>query len=58
MFDPSMDPTVIQAAKKAGLDHVEDLNHNGKIDVQDVALAKAAQANTVQPSIPAAEEIK
>lgn len=48
IVDPSMmDPSVYQAAKTAGLDNVEDMNHNGKIDIQDVALMQA-KANTTQ----------
>jgi hypothetical protein len=48
MFDVSLlDPNVAAAMKNAGLDHVEDMNHNGKLDIQDVALMKAAQSNTV-----------
>jgi hypothetical protein len=44
MFDVSLlDPNVAAAMKNAGLDHVEDMNHNGKLDVQDVALMQAAK---------------
>ena len=48
MLDPSlMDPSVFQAAQKAGLDHVDDCNHNGKIDIQDVALMTMVRSNVV-----------
>jgi hypothetical protein len=48
MVDPSMlDPNVYQAAKAAGLENVDDLNHNGKVDIQDVALAQAAMPTSV-----------
>jgi hypothetical protein len=46
MLDPSLlDPSVMKAAKSAGLDpsSIPDANHNGKIDVQDVALAQVSQ---------------
>lgn len=46
MFDISMlDPNVVSAMKGAGLDHIEDLNFNGKLDIQDVALMKAKAAH-------------
>jgi len=55
MLDPSMlDPTVFKAAQQAGLDHVEDMNHNGKLDVQDVALMKATVP--MQPAQPQISE--
>ena len=48
MLDPSiLDPNVFQAAKAAGLENVEDMNHNGKLDVQDVALMKMAPTSNV-----------
>lgn len=54
MLDPSMlDPNVFAAAKKAGLDHVDDMNHNGKLDVQDVALMTVSMpvpASTIAPA--------
>lgn len=56
LVDPSMmDPSVYQAAKTAGLDNVEDMNHNGKIDVQDVALM---QMQSTPPQIPAVQPVQ
>jgi hypothetical protein len=53
MLDPSiLDPNVFQAAQKAGLDHVEDCNHNGKLDIQDVALMQL-NVPIVQPEVQA-----
>ena len=52
MIDPSMlDPSVLMAAQKAGLDPstLVDANINGKIDVQDVALMQAGKAGACQP---------
>jgi len=57
MLDPSLlDPNVFKAAQQAGLDHVEDMNHNGKLDIQDVALMKATSSNMV--STPLFEPMK
>jgi purine nucleoside permease len=57
MLDPGLlDPNVFKAAQQAGLDHVEDMNHNGKLDIQDVALMKAASSNIV--STPLSEPVK
>ena len=54
MIDPSMmDPQVVVAMKQAGFDHVDDLNHNGKLDVQDVALMKIASSNVVTTPVAA-----
>ena len=51
MLDPAMmDPTVFQAAQKAGLTEVQDMNHNGKLDIQDVALMQASKAGCGQPA--------
>lgn len=55
MFDPSMlDPATAAAMKNAGLTEVQDLNHNGKLDVQDVALMKAA-ASSAPVQVPLAQ---
>lgn len=52
MLDPSMlDPNVFQAAQKAGITEIQDMNHNGKLDVQDVALM---QANNMGAAVVAA----
>ena len=52
MLDPTLlDPSVMKAAKAAGLNDVQDLNHNGKIDIQDVALTQANVSNTPAPQI-------
>jgi hypothetical protein len=57
MLDPSiLDPNVFQAAKAAGLENVEDMNHNGKLDIQDVALMKVAGSNAV--TTPVDEPVK
>lgn len=57
MLDPSiLDPNVFQAAKAAGLENMEDLNHNGKLDIQDVALMKVAGSNTI--TTPVEEPVK
>ena len=58
MLDPSlMDPSVYQAAKAAGLENVEDMNHNGKIDVQDVALMQAKVSTQIPVPQPVQDEV-
>lgn len=48
IIDPTMlDPNVYQAAKAAGLVEISDLNFNGKIDIQDVALQQMKTAVTI-----------
>ena len=34
-------PDVLALAKKLGVNHIQDVNHDGKIDVSDVKATKA-----------------